>query len=159
MDKKIIALIIGIILILAGLIGWKLIKPENIDEQNLQEVTVKESEIKSEEENKIEETEQKEEAKAEETDVRAKKEIKPHSAPKPTRKILINLVEPEIEGTPMFEESLVEKKSLEDPYVDEDGNIVVQNEFRPPLKEKIKFQGVIYTIKTRIIEAKETAKN
>lgn len=53
------------------------------------------------------------------------------------------------EASQIFTESLLETKELGDPYVDDDGSIVVKNEFKPHLKENIFFRGVVYNIKTK----------
>ena len=152
MNKKLILLIIGLLLILLGLLGWNNFKKaNNIDNEMIEEL----NNIPAQEE-----TVQKEEVVEEETETaeNIKKEVKTEN--KSTAKqniskpVEVKTVKP-AEETKVFEESVLETKTLPDPYVDENGNIVVQNEFRPHLKDKIFFRGVVYTIKTKLAPAEE----
>lgn len=147
MNKKIIALIIGALLILAGLIGWYFInKDNNLDEQVLEDVKLNE-EVTETDTVKGDDVTIEQETKIIKTNILPKAE-----PPRPHTRVIINLPEPEIKETPMFEEAVSEEKELTNPYVDSDGNIVVTDEIRQPVKHKVKYRGVVYNIKTKIFE-------
>ena len=146
MNKKIIALITGILLILAGLIGWYFInKDNNIDEQVLEDVKLNE-EVSETDTVKNDNLIIEQETKIIKTNVPSKAE-----PPRPRTKVIINLPEPEIKETPMFKEAVSEEKELTNPYVDSDGSIVVTDEIRQPIKQKVKYRGVVYNIKTKLL--------
>ena len=63
-----------------------------------------------------------------------------------------NSVNQEESETVVLSETVVKDNELEDPYVDTDGSVVVRNEFKPNVREKIPYRGVVYTIKTKLAE-------
>lgn len=149
MNKKIIALIIGLLLILLGLFCLhNLNKENNLDEQVLEDVT----QIKTERENIPTEENITEEITVNEI-------IKPR-AERPAVNNTKTIVTKDSntqngETVTVLKESVVENKEFEDPYVEDDGTIVVKNEFRPALKENIFFRGAWYNIKTRLAKPME----
>ena len=153
-NKNIIIFIIGLLLVLAGLIGFNYSKSRlniiyedvNIETENTENDGVNEAEI-----NGVN-TEQKEETVKEETKT-SKKVSKNNFVT--SHKISNNIKQNE-ERTPVLSETVVKDNEVEDPYVDSDGSVVVRNEFKPNIREKIPYRGVVYTIKTKFAE---TSKN
>ena len=150
MNKKIAALIAGILLILAGVALWYgFNKDNNLDEQTLEDIKLNGAAVQKTDNLKEENPATEQSKKIIKKNISSKA-----AAPRPQTKVIINLPEPEIKVTPMFEETVAEEKELEDPYVDQDGNVIVRNEFKPAMKQRIKFRGVVYNIKTRLTEPK-----
>ena len=154
MNKKIIMLIIGIILLILGFLGAYIINSENnLDNKELEDIKAVQEETLKDEAVSTEELKAKEEK-----PVAGKKLSKPVTKPADTKVPHKNITQnpiPQTEETPLFSETVVQSKEFEDPYVDADGTIVVKNEFKPQLKDKVYFRGVLYNIKTKLAEKVE----
>ena len=154
MNKKIVILIIGIILLILGLLGAYIVNSENnLDNKELEDIKAVQEETLKDEAVSTEELKSEEEKPA--VDKKLSKSV-PKSAPAkvPHKNITQNTI-PQTEETPLFSETVVQSKEFEDPYVDADGTIVVKNEFKPQLKDKVYFRGVLYNIKTKLTEKAE----
>ena len=156
MNKKIIILILGLLLILVGLIGWNIFnKGNNLDNKVIEDLNNIPAQEKTEQVDNVEEQGESEEVVTRE--ISTKTESKHVKKINVEKQVVDKTIKP-AEETVVFEESVQETKTLHDPYVDDNGDIVVQNEFKPHLKDKIFFRGVVYTIKTKLAPA-ETKKN
>ena len=151
-NKKIIIFIIGLLLLLVGLIGFNYSKSRlnniyedvNIETENTENA---ENEVNGIEINGVN-TEQKEESAKEKTKTNKKvSKINLGTSSKTSN----NIKQSEAE-TAILSETVVKDNELEDPYVDSDGTVVVRNEFKPNIREKIPYRGVVYTIKTKLSE-------
>ena len=145
-NKKIIIFIIGLLLILIGLFGWNCFKTST----NLEEQTLEETEVYEDVQEVQTETEQMKEEVAEKKVKTEKQFSKPVKQKIQTRTLP---AEVEQEEMAVLTETVVKDNQDEDPYVDSDGTVVVKNEFRPYVREKIPYKGVVYTIKTKLSES------
>ena len=158
MNKKIIMLIIGLLLILVGLLGWNIFnKGNNLDDKVIEDLNNIPAQEKTEQVENAEEQSEPEEVVTREINNKTEnKYVKKTNTAAPNAAVDKTIKSKE--ETRVFEESVQETKTLPDPYVDDNGDIVVQNEFKPHLKDKIFFRGVVYTIKTKLAPT-ETKKN
>ena len=153
MNKKIIMLIIGIILLMLGFLGVYIFNGEkSIDNEELEDI--KAVQEKTLQEDDIQTEELKSEEQKFDTENKSGKVLsKPANTNIPHRNITLNPAKEQSEESPLFSETVVQDKEFEDPYVESDGTIVVKNEFKPHLKSKIFFRGVWYDIKTKFADS------
>lgn len=146
MNKKIIVFIVGLVLILVGLLGWNVFYQEhNLDKETLEDITTQET-VESEQTVIDTEPSSVEEKPITYEDTTSIKN--PIKARNISQAIKIEPTEASDKAASVLTQSVTKERTLENPYVDEDGSIVVVNEFKPVVKQQILYSGVVYNIKT-----------